>query len=77
MLVFADAGFATALLQTVAASIAAGLVVSGFVLAGVRRISGDWIDWKANVLSDSFWGGILGMSCLLLDLAIEYLWRVG
>ncbi len=72
MLVLADVGTATALLQTLATSMVAGTAVAGFLTAArgvlVKRGRGEL---EAGALMSTFWGGLVGCCCLLYDLVVR------
>jgi hypothetical protein len=69
MLVFADVGAATALLERLATSMAAGTVIASFVAAGWGVVTGRRRgEIEADALTSTFVGGIGGILCLLYDL---------
>jgi hypothetical protein len=71
--VLAQIGFLTAVLGLAATSIGAGIVVGGFVAAGVGMILGrSRKEMESNALRDGFVGGFIGMSCLCFDLLVRY-----
>jgi len=69
MLVLANIGSATALLESIATSLVAGTVVAVFLAAVVSVLGGRKRgEWDANALATTFWGGVSGCFCLLYDL---------
>jgi hypothetical protein len=71
--VFAQVGLATTLLELGAASIGEGIVAGGFVAIAAGMARGrSRKELEGNALRHSFWGGLLGMSCLCLDLILRY-----
>jgi hypothetical protein len=72
MLVLADIGTATALLERLATSIVAGTVVAGFVAAGREMLSGrERSALQVSAVTGTFWGGLTGCFCLLYDLVLR------
>jgi hypothetical protein len=65
----ASIGFATSLLELAATSVGYGVVVGGFVASGAGMFSG-WSrkEMEASAFRDAFWGGLLGILCLCIDL---------
>jgi hypothetical protein len=68
MLFVAQIGFFTRLLELIATSIGAGILVGGFVGAGVGAIGG----WsrkavEGDSLKNGFYGGVAGLMCLIAD----------
>jgi hypothetical protein len=64
----AQIGFATRVLEAVATSIGAGILVGGFAGAGAGMLAG----WsrktvEGDSLRDGFCGGLLGLACLIAD----------
>jgi len=73
MVVIAGIGPFTTLMEMVATSIGVGAVVGGFVAAGAGMLNGrSRSEMEANALREGFVGGLGGMSCLCLDLILEY-----
>jgi hypothetical protein len=72
MLVLADVGVATALLERLATSMVAGTVVAGFLAAGweVLMTRGRSV-FEVNALKTTLLGGLGGIFCLLYDLAMR------
>jgi len=71
MLVLADVGAATALLERLATSVVAGTAVAAFLAAArevlMRRSRG--VEIKA--ITTTFEGGLVGCFCLLYDLVVR------
>jgi hypothetical protein len=76
MIVLANVGLLTTVLEMAAASIGAGVVVGGFVVGGAGMLKQrSRKQMEGNALRDVFFGGLVGMSCLCIDLLMRYaLW---
>ncbi len=73
MIVLANVGLLTMLLETVATSIGAAVVVGGFVAAGMGMLKGrSRKEMEGNALRDGFLAGVVGMFCLCFDLLMRY-----
>lgn len=69
----ANVGLLTTLLETVATSIGAAVVVGGFVAAGMGMLKGrSRREMEANALRHGFVAGGFGMFCLFFDLLMRY-----
>jgi hypothetical protein len=73
MPVTAGIGLATTMLELTATSIGFGVVVIGFVTSSRGMLFG-WTrkEVEAGALRSAFWGGVVGMFCLCLDLIVRY-----
>jgi len=69
MLVLAQVGLLTTLLEVVATSIATGTVAGGFLAAGHGMITGRIRrEVEGDAFRNVFWGGFGGILCLSYDL---------
>jgi len=70
----AHIGFTTTVLESVATSIGAGMLLSGFVAAATGLVRG-WTrrDLEARAFRDACIGGIAACGFLILDLGMRYL----
>lgn len=74
MLLIGGIGFTTTLLESVATSIAFGVVVSGFVTSSQgMRLGWTRKEVEGEALRSTFWGGVAGIYCLCLDLIVRFL----
>lgn len=72
VIVLAGIGFLTSLLELLATSIGAGIVVGTFGVSATGMLSGRTRrEIEANALRDIFWGSMAGMLCLSCDLLVR------
>jgi VIT1/CCC1 family predicted Fe2+/Mn2+ transporter len=70
----AQIGPLTTLLELAATSIGAGVVVFGLATSAVGMFLGrSRKELEGNALRHVFWGGIVGMLCLCIDLIVTHL----
>jgi hypothetical protein len=70
----AGVGFATAALEAIAKAVAAGMLVSGFMMAAAGLILGrSRRDIEARALRDATTGGLLACGLLIFDLWMRYI----
>lgn len=70
----AHLGVTTTVLESVASSIGAGMLTSGFVLTAAGFIMGrEPRDIEADALRDACLGGALAVGLLIVDLATRYI----
>lgn len=71
----ASVGPATTLVEAVAASVGAGIVLGGFAMGAVGILTG-WSrrDFEKRMLRDGYLGGIAGAVALVVDLVLRYGW---
>lgn len=73
MVVVAQIGFATTLLELAATSIGEGIVAGGFAAAANGMVVGrSRKELEAAAMRNGFWGGVGGISCLCFDLLVSY-----
>lgn len=73
MLLIAQVGFATSLLELAATSIGEGIVAGSFAAAAAGMVVGrSRGELEPNTLRNGFWGGLGGISCLCIDLFLRY-----
>jgi hypothetical protein len=77
MLVVAQVGPVTNALEMAAASVGAGVVVVSLVASAAGMLMGrSRKELEDNALRHVFWGGIVGMLCLCIDLIVTHrLWN--
>ena len=70
----AHIGLTTTVLESVAASVGAGMLMSGFVMGTAGLVLG-WSrrDIEARALRDACGGGLLASGLLIFDLAMRYI----
>jgi hypothetical protein len=69
---FARAGFATSVVETLAASIGAGLVVGGFAGGVISLITSGSLDRsERGALRGSYFGGAIGLFALGFDILVK------
>jgi len=70
---FAQVGPATSVLESVATSIGAGILIGSFVMGGVGVFLG-WSrqDLEARALKDGYVGGIVAVFLLVFDVVMRY-----
>ncbi len=66
-------GFLTTGVEVIATVIGAGIVIGGFVGAGLGVVGGrSRGEVESDALRDGFWGGVVGITCLIGDLFMRY-----
>lgn len=66
-------GFFTTVIGVVATVIGAGVVIGGFAGAGLGVVGGrSRKEVEADALWHGFWGGVIAVVCLILDLSVGY-----
>ncbi len=70
----AHIGFMTTILESLATSIGAGMLVGGFAFGAARFLRGRprW-DLEKRALTDGYLGGLIAAGLLILDLAMRYI----
>jgi hypothetical protein len=73
-MVAAQIGLLTALMESAATAVGAGIVLGGFVTGGVGLVAG-WPRPKfdARVLSFGYFGGVAGSGAMVADITFRYL----
>ena len=71
--ILAQIGFTTTVLESVATSIGAGMLINGFAMAAIGFVLG-WSrrDLEERALRDACIGGLLASGLLILDLWMRY-----
>lgn len=70
----AQVGFTTTILESVATSVGAGMLMGGFVVGAMGLVLG-WSrrDLEKRALRDGYVGGLFAVALMLFDLVMRYI----